>query len=151
MSTDPPRLSHPRPPRFQVVEWVKPPVMGIPTLFYKDLKAAGLKNDSTMAEYNIYATGSGGPCKHWANDGDEWAYVCSNSTAGGWEEIERGLVRSSGDATERARVSHLLLRDYALRPLFFVTGLHWPAGLPCRPLLQPDAAAVLRPLDHAAD
>ena len=32
----------------QVVEWVKPPIMDIPTLFYKDLQAAGLKNDSTM-------------------------------------------------------------------------------------------------------
>ena len=43
-------------------------------------------------EYNLYATGSGGPCKHWANGGNEWAYICSNSTAGGWEEVERGLV-----------------------------------------------------------
>ena len=107
-----------------VVTWVKPPIMPIPELFYKDLKAMGLKNDSTvrkcsrahagllrpptgtrisplcfdplkseqMREYNIYATGRGGPCDHWANDGDEWAYVCSNSTAGGWEEIERGLA-----------------------------------------------------------
>lgn len=30
------------------MEWVKPPVMDIPTLFYKDLYAEGLKNDSTM-------------------------------------------------------------------------------------------------------
>ena len=75
-----------------VLKWVKPPIMSIPELFYKDLNAAGLKNDSTMREYNIYATGRGGPCAHWANDGDEWAYVCSNSTAGGWEEIERGFA-----------------------------------------------------------
>lgn len=41
-----------------VVEWVKPPVMSIPKLFYKDLAAMGLKNDSTMTAYNIYATGA---------------------------------------------------------------------------------------------
>jgi hypothetical protein len=78
----------------QVIKWIKPGLFDIPTLFYKDLKALGLKNDSTMREYNIYATGSGAntPCAHWANEGDEWAYVCSNSTAGGWEEIERGLA-----------------------------------------------------------
>lgn len=81
-------------PGRQVVEWVKPPLMPIPTLFYKDLQQEGLKNDSTMREYNVYATGSGGPCLHWANDGDEWAYVCSNSTAGGWEFIEGGLATS---------------------------------------------------------
>ena len=75
-----------------VMTWVKPPIMDIPELFYKDLAAMGLKDDSTMKEYNIYATARGGPCAHWANDGDEWAYVCSNSTAGGWEEIERGLA-----------------------------------------------------------
>ena len=31
-----------------VVTWVKPPIMPIPELFYKDLKAMGLKNDSTV-------------------------------------------------------------------------------------------------------
>ena len=76
----------------QIVAYEKPPIMPIPELYYLDLKAMGLKNDSTMREYNIYATGRGGPCNHWANDGSEWAYVCSNSTAGGWEEIERGFA-----------------------------------------------------------
>jgi hypothetical protein len=74
----------------EVVEWVEPPALAPPVLFYKDLKAAGLKNDSTMTEYNLYATGRGGPCAHWANDGD--TYVCSNITAGGWEFIERGFA-----------------------------------------------------------
>ncbi len=37
------------PDMHEVVEWLKPPVMDIPTLFYKDLFGAGLKNDSTMA------------------------------------------------------------------------------------------------------
>ena len=139
-----------------VVEWVKPPKMEVPTLLYKDLKAMGLKNDSTMREYNIYAVGSGGPCAHWANDGETCKLagfvrgkagacafeqcasslgahcrapplpparvclpplvfsripslphtlslfptllplcvldICTNNTAGGWEEIERGFA-----------------------------------------------------------
>ena len=75
----------------QVSVWRKPPIMAIPTLVYKDLKAAGLKDDSTMREYNIYAAGQGGPCDHWEQPEGMWAYVCSNSTAGGWEEIERGF------------------------------------------------------------
>jgi hypothetical protein len=49
----------------EVAAWVKPPIMSIPTLVYKDLKAQGLKNDSTMREYNVYAAGKGGPCEHW--------------------------------------------------------------------------------------
>jgi hypothetical protein len=79
----------------EVAAWVKPPLKELPTLVYKDLKAAGLKNDSTMREYNIYAAGKGGVCEHWdrVND-DMWSYVCSNSTAGGWEEIERGFAFS---------------------------------------------------------
>jgi hypothetical protein len=76
----------------EVSVWRKPPIMAIPTLVYKDLKAAGLKDDSTMREYNIYAAGQGGPCDHWEQPADMWAYVCSNSTAGGWEEIERGFA-----------------------------------------------------------
>lgn len=68
--------------------------MAIPTLDYKDLKKLGLKNDSTMREYNIYAAGTGGPCQHWEQPEGMWAYVCSNSTAGGWEEIERGFASS---------------------------------------------------------
>ena len=77
----------------EVVKWVKPPIMDIPVLVYKDLKASGQKDDSTMREYNIYAAGKGGPCEHWGRVNDEmWSYVCSNSTAGGWEEIERGFA-----------------------------------------------------------
>jgi len=76
----------------EVSVWRKPPIMAIPTLVYKDLKAAGLKDDSTMREYNIYAAGQGGPCDHWLQPEGMWAYVCSNSTAGGWEEIERNFA-----------------------------------------------------------
>ena len=74
--------------------WLKPGKFDIPTLYYKDLKAMGLKADSTMREYNIVALGTGGVCQHWDNSPEEWAYVCSNSTAGGWEEIERGFATS---------------------------------------------------------
>ena len=45
-----------------------------------------------MREYNIYQAARGGPCEHWDRDGDSWSYVCGNSTAGGWEEIERGFA-----------------------------------------------------------
>jgi hypothetical protein len=74
--------------------WVKAPLMEIPELYYKDLFALGLKNDSTMMEYNIYAAGHGGPCEHWDRDGDSWAYICSNNTAGGWEFIEKNFASS---------------------------------------------------------
>jgi hypothetical protein len=76
----------------QVSEWVKPPPMAIPEVYFKDLNAAGLKNDSTMAEYNFYSAGRGGPCEHWDRDGDSWSYVCGNATAGGWEFIERNFA-----------------------------------------------------------
>ena len=78
-------------------------------------------------DYNIYATGSGGPCKHWANDGAEWAYVCSNSTAGGWEFIEGGLVRFSTRAN--AVLDNLLLN---VAPFFAQASsgqLGFPIGL----------------------
>lgn len=75
-----------------VVEWIKPGKFAVPALFYRDLKAEGLKDDSTMREYNLVALGAGGVCAHWDNPPSEWAYVCSNSTAGGWEEIERGFA-----------------------------------------------------------
>ena len=78
----------------ELVGWVKAPIMPIPELIYKDLKAMGLKNDSTMTEYNVYAAGRGGPCEHWDRDGESWAYVCSNSTAGGWEFIEQNFATS---------------------------------------------------------
>jgi len=74
--------------------WLKPGKFDIPTLYYKDLKAMGLKDSSTMREYNIVSLGTGGVCQHWDNSPDEWAYVCSNQTAGGWEEIERGFATS---------------------------------------------------------
>ena len=84
----------PLPGMREVAQWVKAPLMDIPELFYKDLQAQGLKNDSTMGEYNLYAAGRGGPCEHWDRDGDSWSYVCSNSTAGGWEFIERNFASS---------------------------------------------------------
>jgi len=77
-----------------VKEWVKAPLMDIPELVFKDLKAAGLKNDSTMTEYNFYGAGRGGPCEHWERDGESWSYVCGNTTAGGWEFIERNFAAS---------------------------------------------------------
>jgi hypothetical protein len=76
----------------EVAEWVEPPALAPPAIYYKDLKAAGEKNASTMTEYNEYATGAGGPCAHWANDGE--TYVCSNITAGGWEFIEKGFANA---------------------------------------------------------
>jgi hypothetical protein len=66
--------------------YIKPPTYDIPTQFYIDLAAQGLKNDSTMEGYNRYGTGSGGPCAVWrggirAEVG--WSYWCSNNSAGG--------------------------------------------------------------------
>ena len=82
-------------PDTRAVTWTKAPLMEIPELFYKDLKALGLKNDSTMEEYNIYAAARGGPCEHWERVNDDmWSYVCSNTTAGGWEFIERNFASS---------------------------------------------------------
>jgi len=77
-----------------VAQWVKPGKFALPTLYYRDLKAEGLKDDSTMREYNLVGLGTGGVCGHWDNPPGEWAYVCSNITAGGWEEIERGFASS---------------------------------------------------------
>ena len=68
----------------EVVEWVKPGMFDIPTLYYRDLKAEGLKADSTMREYNIVGLGSGAGsvCAHWDNPPDEWAYVCRCESCG---------------------------------------------------------------------
>lgn len=77
-----------------VEKWVKAPLMDIPEMYFMDLKAAGLKNDSTMQEYNWYQAARGGPCEHWARDGESWSYVCGNSTAGGWEFIEKNFASS---------------------------------------------------------
>lgn len=76
----------------EVVQWVKPGLFAVPTFLYKDLAALGLKNDSTMTQYNVYGAGRGGPCAHWDNDESMWAYVCGNASAGGWEFVEHTLA-----------------------------------------------------------
>lgn len=78
----------------QVAAWQRPPIMPLPQFLYKDLAAAGLKNDSTMQPYNAYSAATGSLCDHWEQPAGMYAYVCSNGTAGGWEEIERGFATS---------------------------------------------------------
>jgi hypothetical protein len=73
-----------------VVEWTKPPQGRPPTFVVVDFATdpphgIPIKNDSTMPGYNLYATGYGGVCD------DVWAgrsYWCSNSSAGGWAEVD---------------------------------------------------------------
>ena len=67
-------------------QWIKPPVYDVPEQFYIDLKAQGLKNDSTMDGYNRFGLGFGGPCAVWRGgirDEVGWSYWCSNNSAGG--------------------------------------------------------------------
>jgi Right handed beta helix region len=81
-------------PANQVFEWHKPPPNGIvPTFTYIDLRINSddrnrpIKNDSTMEMYNVYGAGIGGVCSTlWGNESSYW---CSNSSAGGWAEVDQ--------------------------------------------------------------
>jgi Right handed beta helix region len=82
----PGRLDHSIPPD-QVLRWHRPDAAGVPRFDYADLRFAG-KNDSTMAWYNAYASGTGGACADlWGTA--EASYWCSNASAGGWSEVDR--------------------------------------------------------------
>ena len=83
----------------EVLEWHKPkPTGSIPTFTYVDLRSNDdnpnrpIKNDSTMEMYNVYSAGVGGVCSLlW---GDEPSYWCSNSSAGGWAEVDQDAAVS---------------------------------------------------------
>jgi len=65
------------PPNFTFVDFAENPPPGVP-----------VKNDSTMDGYNQYASGRGGACSEiWGNEAD--SYWCSNSSQGGWAEVDR--------------------------------------------------------------
>jgi len=77
----------------KVLEWTKPPP-GIPPSFtFFDFatnppQGVPIKNDSTMDGYNQYASGHGGACSEvWGDEAD--SYWCSNSSQGGWAEVDR--------------------------------------------------------------
>ena len=72
-----------------VVEWLKPGLFPLPTVFWKDL--GSLKNDSTMDCYNHFSTGRGGACAHWKGQGSEDNYYCGNSSDGGWVEVDANM------------------------------------------------------------
>ncbi|OEU20132.1 hypothetical protein FRACYDRAFT_236199 [Fragilariopsis cylindrus CCMP1102] len=65
------------PPDFTFVDFAKNPPPGVP-----------FKNDSNMEGYNQYASGHGGVCSEiWGDEAD--SYWCSNSSQGGWAEVDR--------------------------------------------------------------
>ena len=78
----------------EVLEWHKPKPAGLmPTFTYVDLRRNDdnpdrpLKNDSTMEMYNVYSAGVGGVCSLlWGNEPSYW---CSNSSDGGWAEVDQ--------------------------------------------------------------
>jgi hypothetical protein len=80
--------------------WLPPPHFPTPQLVFRDLMAAGLKNDSLLANYNRFGVGRGGACGLWtdawpADSSLGWDYHCSNITAGGWEDVD-GLMYTLG-------------------------------------------------------
>ena len=76
-------------PAEEVAEWHKPPKGQSPTFEYVDLRNHNPpKNDSTMEDYNVYASGRGGVCADlWGPEAD--SYWCSNASAGGWAVVDR--------------------------------------------------------------
>lgn len=76
-------------PAEEVLEWHRPPIGEIPQFEYFDLRYHDPpKNDSSMDEYNVYASGSGGVCADlWGHEAG--SYWCSNASAGGWSEVDR--------------------------------------------------------------
>jgi len=82
----------------QVLEWTKPPP-GIPPNFtffdFATNPPPGVpsKTDSTMDGYNQYGSGHGGACSDvWGEEAD--SYWCSNSSQGGWAEVDRECALS---------------------------------------------------------
>ena len=83
----------------EILEWHKPkPGGSIPTFTYVDLRnnddnpRRPIKNDSTMEMYNVYSAGVGGVCRAlWGNEPSYW---CSNSSAGGWAEVDQQAAMS---------------------------------------------------------
>mmetsp|Transcript_11555 Transcript_11555/g.12404 ORF Transcript_11555/g.12404 Transcript_11555/m.12404 type:complete len:1059 (-) Transcript_11555:164-3340(-) len=79
----------------EVLEWAKPKPGIPPTFTFIDFaKRKNLppdiptKNNSKMDGYNVYASGHGGVCSEiWGNRAD--SYWCSNSSEGGWAEVDR--------------------------------------------------------------
>lgn len=73
----------------QVLEWHRPPPGQVPLFTYVDLRTHDPpKNDSNMADYNVYASGRGGVCADlWGPEVD--SYWCSNASAGGWAEVDQ--------------------------------------------------------------
>ena len=66
-----------RPPNFTFFDFAKNPPKGVP-----------IKDDSTMDGYNQYGSGHGGACSEvWGDEAD--SYWCSNSSQGGWAEVDR--------------------------------------------------------------
>ena len=75
-----------------VLEWHRPPPGEIPKLEYVDFSkkhpSLPQKNDSTMAGYNLYASGKGGVCADlWGDEAN--SYWCSNASAGGWSFVDQ--------------------------------------------------------------
>ncbi len=77
----------------KVLEWTKPPPGTPPAFTFFDFaknppEGVPTKDDSTMEGYNQYASGHGGACSEiWGEDAD--SYWCSNSSQGGWAEVDR--------------------------------------------------------------
>jgi len=70
------------PPNFTFFDFAKNPPPGVP-----------VKNDSTMDGYNQYGSGHGGVCSEvWGIEAD--SYWCSNSSQGGWSEVDRECATS---------------------------------------------------------
>ena len=76
-----------------VLEWERPPKGTPPAFEYYDFvrnppPGVPVKNDSTMEEYNLYASGTGGVCMDlWGRGAD--SFWCSNASAGGWSEVDQ--------------------------------------------------------------
>ena len=77
----------------KVLEWTKPPPGTPPNFTFFDFAkdpppGVPVKNDSTMDGYNQYGSGHGGACSEiWGDEAD--SYWCSNSSQGGWAEVDR--------------------------------------------------------------
>jgi len=82
----------------KVLEWTKPPPGTPPNFTFFDFaenppRGVPVKSDSTMDGYNQYASGHGGACSEiWGNEAD--SYWCSNSSQGGWAEVDRECATS---------------------------------------------------------
>ena len=92
------------------LHYIAPPVVPAATQVFLNLSALGLKNDSTLPQYNAYSSGvcAGGagdpacPCGLWTDVRDGvWSsesYWCGNYTAGGWANMDQGFGVFHGPA-----------------------------------------------------